>query len=100
MRIHPDDDGFHYSSDAEWDREGARQIGSFHPDRPWILSDRDVWYANPFYEGLPVPHPEDDEDYEAWAADPVAWGEAELARRRAPRPPAQVAIDYGDDVPF
>ena len=28
-------------------------------DQAWILSDRDVWYANPNYEGLPVPHPED-----------------------------------------
>jgi hypothetical protein len=29
-------------------------------DQAWLLSDRDVWYANPSYEGLPVPHPLDE----------------------------------------
>lgn len=62
MLIHPDDADFHYSTDAEWDREGARDIGREHPDRAWILSDRDVWYPNPFYQGPPVRHPEDDYD--------------------------------------
>jgi hypothetical protein len=33
----------------------------------WILSDRDVWYRNPYYKGPAQPHPEfaryDDEEY-------------------------------------
>lgn len=33
--------------------------------RPWLLSDRDVWYKNPYYNGPEVPHPEDDCD-EFW----------------------------------
>lgn len=60
--VHPDDWGFTYSSEAEFDREGARERGAADPDRAWILSDRDVWYPNPFYKGPPVRHPEDDYD--------------------------------------
>lgn len=45
---------------AEADREYATNVGSERPDVPWILSDRDVWYRNPYYKGAPVPHPEDD----------------------------------------
>ena len=53
------------TSAGEWDRFEARDAGSNKPQQPWILSDRDVWYKNPFYEGPEVPHPEDDEgDYE------------------------------------
>jgi len=62
---------FHYSTDAEWDREGAREIGRDHPERAWIASDRDVWYANPFYQGPPVRHPEED-DYDQPAGPPSA----------------------------
>ena len=56
--MHPDDRDFHYSSDAEWDRAEARELGALHPERAWILTDRDVWHPNPFYKGPPVPHPE------------------------------------------
>jgi len=42
------------------DREVARYMGAEDPERPWILTDRDVWYPNPFYVGPPVPHSEDD----------------------------------------
>lgn len=45
---------------AEADREYARNVGQQRPEQAWILSDRDVWYANPFYSGPPQPHPEDD----------------------------------------
>ena len=30
----------------------------------WLLSDRDVWYANPYYVGPPQPHPEYDYPHE------------------------------------
>lgn len=44
---------------AEADREYASNVGSQRPDLAWILSDRDVWYRNPYYMGVPQPHPED-----------------------------------------
>ncbi len=46
------------ATEGEADREYARNVGAMHPDRAWILSDRDVWYANPSYSGPPMPHPE------------------------------------------
>ena len=44
---------------AQWDAIEARWKGEEHPDKAWILSDRDVWHPNPHYQGPPVPHPED-----------------------------------------
>jgi hypothetical protein len=49
------------SREADADREWATEVGRANPDRAWILSDRDVWYANPFYRGPAVRHPEDDQ---------------------------------------
>jgi len=60
--IHPDDEGFTYSSEAEWDSAAALELGADNPQRAWVLTDRDVWYANPFYKGPPVRHPEDDDE--------------------------------------
>ena len=34
--------------------------GGVNPNRPWILSQYDTWERNPYYQGPPVPHPEDD----------------------------------------
>lgn len=59
--MHPDDRRAEESGNqsmAEADRSNARQAGFEQPDHAWILSDRDVWYPNPFYRGTPVPHPE------------------------------------------
>jgi hypothetical protein len=42
------------------DREYAFEAGRDRRDVAWILSDRDVWYRNPFYRGPPQPHPEDE----------------------------------------
>lgn len=47
----------------EADAEYALNVGADNPERAWILSDRDVWYPNPFYRGKPVRHPEDDGDF-------------------------------------
>ena len=44
-------------ADYEWDYVQDR--GYEHPDLAWILTPRDVWYKNPYYEGPEVPHPED-----------------------------------------
>ena len=64
---------FHYSTDAEWDRAEAREVGFANPDRAWICTDRDVWHANPFYTGPAVRHPEDysDEDEAQHGATPL-----------------------------
>lgn len=53
-------DAFHYATDSELDRASASELGYDQPDRAWILTDRDVWHKNPYYQGPPVPHPEDD----------------------------------------
>ncbi len=57
MNIHPDDDT-ELATESGADREYAYNVGNEHPERPWICSDRDVWYRNPAYSGPPVPHPE------------------------------------------
>ena len=49
---------------AEADRFDATWCAT-PEDGPWLLSDRDVWYANPAYTGPPSPHPEDEG---TWAA--------------------------------
>lgn len=41
-------------------REYARNVGMYHPERAWILTDYDTWEKNPFYSGPPVPYPEDE----------------------------------------
>jgi len=58
-----EDREFTYSTDAEWDRAEAHDLGASNPERAWVLTDRDVWHANPYYHGPKVPHPEDD-DYD------------------------------------
>jgi hypothetical protein len=75
------------ATEAEADREFADAVGRDRPDQAWLLSDRDVWYANPFYQGPAVRHPEDDaDDYEDEDGPgrpvPVGW------------------IDALDDMPF
>lgn len=43
---------------AEAMREYARVVGEEIPQRPWILTDYDVWVPNPWYRGPAVPSPE------------------------------------------
>lgn len=47
---------------AQADRQYAETAGSERPNVAWILSDRDVWYRNPYYKGPPQPHPEDEDE--------------------------------------
>jgi hypothetical protein len=54
----------HPATEAEADHEYAHNVGRQRPDQAWILSDRDVWYRNPFYSGPPVRHPEDEGYYD------------------------------------
>jgi hypothetical protein len=44
-------------------REFAANAGRENPDWAWLLHDWDVWVANPFYQGPPVRHPEDDDGF-------------------------------------
>ena len=86
---------FTRSSDSEWDRFDT-ELGAFNNNNTtsaWILSDRDCWYPNPFYQGPPQPHPEDvyyDEEAEAY-------------RPSEPLPPAPTPVAFieeDDDCPF
>lgn len=40
--------------------EYALNVGREETDREWILSPFDSWERNPFYQGPPGRHPEDD----------------------------------------
>lgn len=93
-------EGDHLASEAEADREYARFVGFSNPERAWVLSDRDVWYANPAYAGPPQPHPEDDHACEAYYADPEAWVAEELAAREARSRPLAPPPDSTDEIPF
>ncbi len=60
---------FHASTPSENDRAEAWEIGGRHSERPWVLTDRDVWHQNPYFQcpvGQPYPpHPEDDDGRDA-----------------------------------
>lgn len=49
---------FYYPTETELDNAEAWERGEANPDQAWISTNRDVWHANPFYEGEEVPHPE------------------------------------------
>lgn len=53
-----------HSSAAEVDEFDAQlhAYNSGNTTSAWILSNRDVWYRNPYYIGLPEPHPEMGDD--------------------------------------
>ena len=40
------------------DIQETRLFGYTCPERPWLLSDFDVWVKNPAYRGPEVQHPE------------------------------------------
>jgi hypothetical protein len=43
-------------------KEYARNAGAEDRERAWILTPWDTWEPNPYYQGPPVRHPEDDGD--------------------------------------
>lgn len=61
--MYPDDYYDNVATEADAEREYVWNVGAEREDVCWILSDRDVWYRNPHYNGPPVPHPE---DYQPW----------------------------------
>lgn len=72
----------------------ARELGRERVECAWILSDRDVWYQNPFYRGPAVPHPYEDE-MDCYYDD-VEITEADLIRSVPYHWPEAI----NDDIPF
>ena len=109
---------FVVATDADWDRAEASEIGAQNPAQAWILTDRDVWHANPYYVGEIVPHPEDDYAWDEIAAEEAArdqeraaeevivsripeWEEVqEVISKRHPGDTHPLQCDWGDDIPF
>lgn len=60
MFDHFEDNFTPLATEADAMREYAENVGREQLDRAWILTDYDVWVRNPFYQGPPVRHPEDD----------------------------------------
>jgi hypothetical protein len=58
------DADFTYDTQTEADQGEALAKGAANPERCWISTDRDVWHRNPFFTGVPTPHPEADLDVE------------------------------------
>lgn len=53
---------FYHDSEGAVDRFDT-YLGAYNrrdTEHAWLLSDRDVWYRNPYYSGPPQPHPEFD----------------------------------------
>lgn len=82
---------FRVSSEAEVDAYEANLAGYERKDQAWILSDRDVWYANPYYKGPPQRHPEDyDYEEDEVSAEPTS----------TPVGALWVADEADEDIPF
>ncbi len=70
-------------------REYALNAGRERTESAWILTDFDAWMPNPFYQGPPVPHPED------WYDDDVG------GEQPPPRPVVEKqAPPVDEDIPF
>ena len=48
----------HITSPGEAMEEWRTNYGMDNTEKAWVLHDHDVWMANPYYSGPPVPHPE------------------------------------------
>lgn len=93
-----------FATEAQADREYATNVGARHHDREWILSDRDVWYRNPFYKVAPGRHPEDDSDlYEELFDEARADADLDTDLSREPVTgchPDEAPEDLWDDLTF
>lgn len=47
-----------YATNNDALNEFAYNVGKERPHVAWLLHDADVWVPNPFYQGVPVAHPE------------------------------------------
>lgn len=94
-------DDFHYSTDSEWDNADAAEQGAARPDVAWIVTNRDVIHANPFYQGSPVPHPYDAEQ-EFYAEMEEKENNAQLDAMEAAGGPVHFTFshEFDDDMPW
>ena len=84
------------ATEAEADQEYALWAGSQDTERAWVLSDRDVWYANPYYTGPKVPHPEDD----IYTKEDLFWANVSDIRFDCVVKAIVAPVAYDDDCPF
>lgn len=93
-----------FATEAQADREYATNVGAQRRDQEWILSDRDVWYRNPFYKGAPGRHPEDDSDlFDELLSESCANEGLDTDLSRAPVTgchPGEADDIWGDDLPY
>lgn len=90
---------FYIPSEAELDRHAAYELGSARPGCAWVLTDRDVWYPNPFYSGPPQRHPEDDGDCYG-DGQPVEGDDVTQVEADEAASPFKIAYDVDTDIPF
>lgn len=86
---------YHHSTLAEWDRNEAAELGSARKDLAWIITGSDTVHANPHYQGPAVPHPIDVE--QAYYAQAEA---IEDQDRMEARGGPKYYFDTYDDIPF
>ena len=79
----------------------AAAYGEADPTRAWVLTPYDTWERNPYYQGPPVRHPEDDQD--AYGDDEAPFyeeGERPGPVFRAPAPHDPWDCPEDDEIPF
>ena len=86
---------FHHSTLADWDRNEAAELGSAQKDVAWIVTGSDAVHQNPHYQGPAVPHPyEEEQEYYAQADD------IEDQDRMEAQGGPVYSFDTYDDIPF
>lgn len=85
-----------------FDREETSVVGAENTEKAWILSDRDVWYRNPYYTGPAMPHPEEyDPEFDGEWEEYLAAYRANLANPPVSAPSEQGTIEeLVNDCPF
>lgn len=86
----------HIATPQEACQEFARNFGQQHQNWAWVLTDFDTWERNPYYQGPPQPHPEDDYQHldERITPEPLAEAIAKAAHEYS------VANHEVEDCPF
>jgi len=103
MNYQQEHDEFTYATASDWDRADALQLGEEQPGQAWVLTDRDVWHANPYYTGPALPHPEDEyaqAEYYVVGQHAVNLYEEHLARLDIEDQINVAEYGYNDDADF
>ena len=86
---------FHHSTLADWDRNEAAELGSAQKDVAWIVTGSDAVHQNPYYQGPAVPHP--------YVAEEAYYAQADAIEdqdRMEARGGPVYSFDTYDDIPF